>query len=283
MRKFLIVSILTLILLIVPAGIAVGSQAGKDGAAPGTADKLKRFNQTSEELFRFASDGNFERALAALQLLEKQATGMSFAGVTGLEGVQALFTSLIEAKRSLAALEPDRQEVLIDAARIRLAADALLRRPQPMWHQYYRVLRDDLDALAAANAEKRTEDVRAIYAQFKTHFDVIRPALLISRSPSQTEKFVSLTAAFDAAIRTSGVRFAQVEQLLPALGALVDETFEREHEDAFVPIPDSERPALVTLVIGSVILTVLAYAGWLKYRSDPGYRTISGKGGGRRI
>ena len=170
--------------------------------------------------------------------------------------------------------------MFVNAARVRLAADALLHRPQPMWQQYYRVLRDDLEEMADANAERRTEDVRAAYERFKRHFDIVRPSLLISRTPSEIERFTSLTASLDAAVRPTGVRFAQVETLLPALGALVDETFEREHEDAFVPVPDGQRPLLVTLVIGSVIVAVLLYAGWRKYRHDPGYRTISG--GGRR-
>mgnify|MGYP001490774071 CR=1 FL=1 len=269
-------SLFFVILLLLPSVSAMAASAA-DPAEGSVARSLEDFNKTSEELYRYASEGKLEQALTTMKLLEKQATSMSFAGATGLEGVEALFASIIEMKRSLAAIHPDRREIARNAARLRLAADALAGKPQPMWHQYYNVLRNDLDAMRTANRDKQAEALRASYAQLKEHYQMIRPSILISFEASQNEKWVSLLASLDQAVGASVIRHDQVETLLPGLGALIDETFGREHEAAFVPVPDSERPVLVTVLIGSIIIAVLAYVGWLKYRNDQGYVNISGR------
>jgi hypothetical protein len=49
-----------------------------------------------------------------------------------------------------------------------------------------------------------------------------------------------------------------------------------------VPLPDSQRPVYVTLVLGSIIIAVLAFVGWRKYRYDQGYVNVSGNGKGNR-
>ena len=141
------VMLLVLVALLIPAAAAAAPAdvAGEAGRA--LNEQLERFNRTSEELYRHAENGRYEQALTAIQLLEKQATGMTFTGVTSLEGVEALYAAMLEVKRSLVSMAPDPQRISAQAARVRLAADALLRRPQPMWHQYYRGLRGDLDAL----------------------------------------------------------------------------------------------------------------------------------------
>lgn len=269
------------ILLILPAGVALGALQDHTAASEPTASvkkNLEHFNKTSEEFYQQVMDQKLQEALVTMQLLEKQVTAIQFSGVAKLEGVEALFASILEAKRLLASIAPNQKENVMSAAKIRLAADALMHRSQPMWHQYYRVLQKDLKELKAANNEKQAEGVRLAYAGFKQHYEIIRPSLLISEDPAQGEKFAALFATLDEAIKDSGVHLDRVDQLIPALSSLVDETFERENEAAYVPLPESQRPALVTAVFGSIIVAVLAYVGWRKYRFDQGYVNVSGKG-----
>lgn len=275
------VLLFTVFLLMLPAGMVLGAvQDHTTGSEPtaSTQKSLEDFNKTSEEFYQQVNDQKLQEAIITMQLLEKQVTAIQFSGVAKLEGVEALFASILEAKRLLASIEPNQRENVMSAAKIRLAADALMHRSQPMWHQYYRVLHKDLKELKAANGEKQAEGVRHAYTRFKEHYTIIRPSLLISADPAQDEKFRALFATLDGAIKDSGVHLDKVDQLLPALSSLIDETFERENEAAYVPLPESQRPVLVTAVLGSIIVAVLAYVGWRKYRFDQGYVNVSGKG-----
>lgn len=234
------------------------------------SNQLHQFNATAEELYHHVEEHNWESALRSVLLLEKQAMQISFSDVTHMEGVQALYGLIIDMKRHLAAISPDSTRSLQTAAKLRMASDAFIDPHQPMWQQYDSVLHDDVISMRQAYEQKEYERLRASYEQFKQHYAMIHPALAIMKEPHLIEQYKSLFATLDQAISEHGINLTQVKEILSSLDALLDSTFERETESTQAELAANPQSMLFSFAIGSVIVSVLIYVGWRKYRFDHG-------------
>lgn len=281
-----------IILLLLGAALALGLQgcrSGEDQArqtAPegSVSGELAQMNATADELYKLTTTGRLVEARAALERLGEQVASASYAGVTGVEGVDALTDAVTEAKRRYNAVQIEPEQVVREAARLKLATDALTHPRQPMWLQYYKVLNDDTKKLEDAVLAGNKTDVQARFIQMKDHYDTIRVSVWISRTPQEGEQMDSLLtffgkytepAAFQQEVLVSGIH-----QWREALRGLFRQGGDRT---AYVPIAEPDQPVLWTLTIGSVIVAVLAYAGWRMFRGQqqaagkPRFRGMDGE------
>ncbi|WP_438445632.1 sporulation protein YpjB [Gorillibacterium sp. sgz5001074] len=236
---------------------------------PARQQQLEELNRTADELYENATAGSFMGARDRLYRLGDQAAGLSFTGITGIEGVDALSDAIVEAKRVFNAARLDPSECVRMAAILKLAVDTLTHPNQPMWLQYYKVLTEDTKQFErAVRAGSRTEAAPAL-RHMKEHYGTIRPAVWISRKPEEAEKMDSLLTYFTKATETGSFRPEVLETEIGQWKESLDTLFRKNGDrTAYMPGIQPDRPVLWTFTVGSVIIAVLMFAAWRMFVSE---------------
>lgn len=268
---------LLLLLLICICWLLVLSGCGQEAAdkpslqVPGeaTLKQMEELNRTADELYRLATTEQYEKARESVIRFGEQVAASTFSGITGVEGIDALSDTVVEAKKQFNAVRPDKSGMVKAAAQLKLTSDALTHPKQPMWLQYEKVLAADADGLARAVSTGDQPGAEAAAAKLKEHYSMIRPAVWVSRQPEVGEQMDSLLAFFTK--YTQAPHFQQdvlgpgVEQWKEAVHSLFHSAGDRT---AYLPLIQPDQPILWTFTVGSLIVTVLGYSAWRMFHTD---------------
>jgi sporulation protein YpjB len=224
------------------AGVTVSDPAaltGRSGA--------QRLEQAAEALYGYVLEGDVVKARAEAEEISQIFISSSFEGLTSVEGVNALSAVIMDLKSAMAAVEASPQRWEAAAARLRLAANSLNHPRQPMWLQYYKLVREDLNDMEQSAAAGDLKSWKAALARLQSRYDNIRPAVIISRPPEAVNTF------------DSWLSFAQ---------------------GSTTSAQPVERARLLEIVsygqdAAAFIITALAYAAYRKYRGQNGeWKTV---------
>lgn len=249
------------------------------------AGQLQTLNSKADELYKHAAAGQYLEARKALEEFGTLAASASYAGVTGIEGVNALTDAVVAAKRQFNAARLDPEKAVHSAARLKLAADALTHKKQPMWLHYYKVLNGDTARLEEAVAKGNQAVAKAAVVALSSHYDAIRPSVWISRTPEEAEQMDSLLTFFAKQVEPAAFQKETLEGGLRQWRETLAALFRKgDDQSVYLPIMEPDQPVLWTVTIGLVIASVLAFAGWRMIRADREAVRPSrfrGMGGGR--
>jgi sporulation protein YpjB len=272
------VNLLLFLFVLIMGGLSVLAGCGRlhlngeDTAAvpdPQRRTQLEELNRTADELYQLATTGAFPGAREKLNRFGELAASISFTGLTGIEGVDALSDAVVEAKRIYNAAGLDPAQAVKAAAKLKLAADTLTHPNQPMWLQYYKVLSEDTKQMDYAISAGKQAAAVSYLSQLKEHYGTIRPAVWISRKPEEAEKLDSLLTFFSkytaAGSFNQEVLQSGITQWKEALDVLFRKTGDRT---AYMPGIQPDRPVLWTLTVGSFIIAVLLYSAWRMFDTE---------------
>lgn len=220
--------------------------------------KLASLNQLADQFYNAAKAGEIGEARKHIIAINDMVVTVHFEGVVSVEGLEALLETIIAGKQAFAAISLERQEATVAAAKVRLAVDALSHPKNPMWLQYYNVLKADGLALhKAVNSNEETQISEALQRML-AHYAIIRPALLINREPAEVNKMDSY------------LKFLHNEpQHMLKKGEyelMLSELFERQASSTYVELDAQQHVSMLwTAVIGGIIISVLGYVAWRKY------------------
>lgn len=236
---------------------------------PDRGEKLKRLEAAAEQLYTHMQQGSASEAAADMEMLTAALEGLPFQGLTSVEGIHALAEVIMDAKATLAKAEVDPKEWAESSARLRLAVNSLLYRDNALWQQYYTVMSHDLQQMSKARAGGKRAELRAALQRLQHHYEMIRPAAIIRRSPSDINQFASWLSYIgrlsqertwdEAALRDA---LAHGESTLKGLFG------RRGDEPAFLPITGPDSPWYWSGLIGLWIMLALGYAGIRKFIGD---------------
>ncbi len=239
--------------------------------------KLIRLDEIASSLYIAAYTNNRQSGYNQVQQLQ----GMLDAGLSFLPGYHegwALLEGDAQFIRETLLSGTTRTGWLLEAARIRLATDALIRQEHALWLQYERLMQDDM--LRVQRAWKRpTGDgavaARAAMNSLQEHHERIAPTLALlygSHYSEEMKERIRYTNQLLEATTVSAANEAMVNHSLKALNEsitrLFDQNGRREALPAIAPFA-AANPVKWTLFLGAVISAVLAYSGWRKYKADP--------------
>ncbi|PYE51314.1 hypothetical protein HUB98_04860 [Paenibacillus barcinonensis] len=231
---------------------------------------ISQLNEEAALLYRRALENNMEEVRASIARISSSLQHISFEGQTSVEGIHALSETVVEVKEASVKLQADRQLLQEASAKLRLAADSLANRVKPLWLQYYKIVKDDLDALSlAANQNQSAAILAKRYLVLEQHYETIRPAAMIRLEPyqiAQTDAWLSHIKGLTHAKQPDA---AQLRSMIAHGEQLVNQLFGREKdESAFVPFVQGPDRRAAGLMISSVIVAALSYAGYRKYRAQ---------------
>jgi sporulation protein YpjB len=274
--RILAFAALAVILAIVPEQTAAKASAGlrASGAAqlspdPAASASLEAFLRAAERLYEAAIQGDMMNIQRYVNETDQRLRALPMQQIASAEGVEALARSVARMKRAVASVSGPARDWQTQAAEIRLAADALAHPDKPMWHMYRDIVMDDIARIEQALAGGgNLAAARAGLKDLEGHYGLIRTAALLHAEPFVVERTDSVLRYAQRVLRAPQQPNADLLQgVVPSLRDAFAALFpvSRTAESAAMvpaPGPGWGWPA----VLASIIVTVLAWAGWLRYK-----------------
>lgn len=262
------------LLLWTNASYAVSAQS--DESIPNANKKVSssytiaQLNEEAAVLYRRVLENNMEEVRASITRISNSLQHISFEGQTSVEGIHALSETVVEVKEAAVKFKGDKHFLQQASAKLRLAADSLANSTKPLWLQYYKIVKNDLDALSqAANQNQSATILANRYAVLEEHYETIRPAAIIRLEPYQIVQMDAWLSHLKGLSNAKTSDTTQLGSMIAHGEELVNQLFGREKdESAFVPFVQGPDRRVAGLVISSVIVAVLSYAGYRKYHAQ---------------
>ncbi|MEV5028360.1 sporulation protein YpjB [Paenibacillus sp. LPE1-1-1.1] len=279
--RFIIPFVLCIVMTIGYAGSvwggAVPLNAYSDLLSQSRDKQLVRLDDIVSSLYEAAYTNNRQAGFQDIQRLKRILEGELKYSVGRIEGWLAIEkdTGLIEQKLMKAASD---SSWLMEASRIRLAADALVNSDHALWLQYESVMLDDLSRIERA-WKRQTGDgaiaARASMNSLENHAARISTAMSIQfgsmREAELKERINYTNRLLDASI-VNKTNEAMIDRSLTAtkesLIRMFDQSRSKEEVPAVAAVP-LKNPLSWTLFLGAFISAILAFSGWRKYKTNP--------------
>ncbi|ASR47107.1 hypothetical protein B4V02_10620 [Paenibacillus kribbensis] len=254
----------------VPPGIAEARDQPEpvQSKSVGNANEIQKLDQAAAILYRDVMDGNIEKARADVGEVSRWFSTGQVQAALSVEAIHALSGSILEVQQATQSVQASPDEWVKAAANLRLATDVLAHPRQPLWQQYYKILKEDVSGLNTQFAKGNMKGFAAGAAVLEDHYETIRTAALIDGKTSEvvrTDSWISYVKGLGDRqnVDASAIRGA-LEQGNPTLNAL----FGREKDaTALAPFIPRESERRAELAIGMVVLLALTYVGYRKYRT----------------
>ena len=256
-------AIISLILLMV----LLPAVASAEGAV--TAIKpLEELTLQTQKLVEQTNNNQIAEARNTLAQISEMFTRISFDGIATVEGIDALSSTIIKTKHAFAPIKLDQEEAAYYATMLHLGVEALNHEEQPLWLNYEKVLHNDLNAIEKYMNNHQWTDVDNQLVLLQRHYELIRPAIFISRSAQVVEKMDSLVKFTQQQFNQSEVNYSQVTFSITQLREALDALFKGGDKDVFSVGTFPQTPTTITLTIGSIIIACLSFVAWKRYRVD---------------
>ncbi|AIQ13486.1 sporulation protein YpjB [Paenibacillus durus] len=280
---------ITLVVLVCTAGWDASSVSGYSELAASQSDSSRaqspaertqppvtaeanalKLEQQAETLYGLVTEGNINKARETMDAISRLFVQSSFDGLTSVEGINALSGAIIDMKAAVAGVSVQQERWETSAARLRLAANSLAHPRQPMWLQYYKLIREDLNDMEQSAAKSDMTGWRTAVARIQERYDTIRPAVIIARKPEEVNRFDAWLSY--AAGLMSGSRPPEREELMNAVShgrEAARVMFGKERDEPALSLPLAPREYGLAGWLGAgFILAALAYTAYRKYRGE---------------
>lgn len=243
---------------------------------------LKQLYQLSEQLYSAANEENRQLAYSLIGQLESTAANEGIRRGGSIQGWSAFDKSVKDAKLAIAQTGTS-SSWYMQAIRLKLASDALLRPEAPLWLQYDHVLGDDESRLLQAwqsQQEGHAEAAVVFLHIFREHLERFEVAALMQREASLIDNVEDRIDFTERMLRLTGdgnTDFAS--SILPAFQALTaarSQLFANQSSLSTATVQSapgimtaeeyrSGREQLAILYLSAIILGILAFAGWRRF------------------
>ncbi|MGM0880442.1 MAG: sporulation protein YpjB [Bacillota bacterium] len=240
-------------------------------------NQLSRLDETANALYEAANTDNRQAGFLHVQQLERMIEG-ELKGKSGkMEGWAAIEQDAKAIEQTITSSEAS-SGWLMEAARIRLATDALVRPEHALWLQYESIMLDDLSRVEKA-WKRQTGDgaiaARATMNSLQEHAKRIEPAISMiygSMHGAELNERIRYTNQLLETKKSNALNEVMINHSLKALHTAIVKMFDHsgraEVMPAVAPLATA-NPLSWTLFLGAIISAVLTYSGWRKYKTDP--------------
>ncbi|OME07328.1 hypothetical protein BSK64_08205 [Paenibacillus odorifer] len=246
----------------ISSGNGLAVMSGKTGA--------QQLEQAAEALYGYVLEGDVIKVRQETEAISKIFVSSSFEGMTSVEGINALSGVIMDLKATVAGAKINPQQWEAAAAKLRLAANSLNHPRQPIWLQYYKLIREDLNAMEQSAVANDLAGWKTALERLQGRYDNIRPAVIVSRQPEVVNAFDSwLSYAAGIPSSSQKVERARLLEIVSYGQDAVRVMFGKEKDEPALSLPlASQEFGIWGGLAASFIIAALAYVAYRKYRGQ---------------
>ncbi len=247
-------------------GLGVKPDAGSTAEAHKQAEAL---NQTVEQLYQHVLAGDINRVQVDLQQVDMIFKNSQLQKLTTVEGIHALSESIIEMKEAVARVQLDSDQWLTASAKLRMAADGLSNTKQPLWLQYYKLIREELSQMKTESEKGDPLAVKQAYERLQTHYEIIRPAVVIQRKPEDVTMADSWLSYAGGLVNAVSPQPGQIQKMIEQGEEMFNGLFGKKKDyPALAPLDQVNGTWPWLIWAGAFIIAALVYTAYRKYRGE---------------
>ncbi|MBO7744119.1 hypothetical protein I8J29_07940 [Paenibacillus sp. MWE-103] len=264
---------------------ASAADASPESADADNNSSLERLSAWSDAFYAAANRSNRQEAYVLLQRIEGLAAVPEVRGTGTPVGWQAFDLSLQAAKKAM----PQKGTTTLwytEAARLKLASDAVFRPKSPLWLQYEEILKDDAQRIRTSwqsQSEDRALAAEAAIGIYREHVDRLEVAALMQRDPGSIETVkerIGYIKGVVTAVENGQMRPESVLSALDGLTSAASALFRDPNEIGEAAAAEALPPGMTVgqqrhgsmligeMFIAAFVMGVLGFIGWRKYRND---------------
>lgn len=225
----------------------------------------ENWSRTANQVVKWIEKGNYLEAKTQLAILADQFSKSNLSDKNlSIEAIRELSTVIIELEQSLNRITPNEEEIRITAIRLQVAFDAVSHPHQPLWKQYYNPIKKHIQHVKEAVEQKDLESAQEAVKQLTDEFQMIRPALVITKSPSTVQKVDSLLKFIE-----KQADWSKLDQGITQLETLLQPLFFGTEKDVLAVTREMSGVSVhtFTLWLSCFIAGVLTYVSWTRYQA----------------
>lgn len=252
---------------IVTHGLAADSQAPE--RPEDAAQQAARLSQVADQMYRHVLEGDINLVGKELQEVNDIFESSSLQKLTSVEGIHALSESIIEMKEAVARVRIDPEQWKTASAKLRMAADGLNNPKKPIWMQYYKLIREELGQMRAGLDKGEILAAKQAYDRLQEHYELIRPAVIIQRSPSDVTMVDSWISYMGGLVNAVQPKPAEIESMIGQGEEMFNGLFGKKKDyPALAPLEQVDGSWPWMFWGGAFIAVILAYSAYRKYRGE---------------
>ncbi|GIO30898.1 MULTISPECIES: sporulation protein YpjB [Paenibacillus] len=233
------------------------------------AKQAAALSRKADELYQHVLAGDINQTKAKLQEINVIFESSPLQKLTTVEGMHALSESIIEMKEAIARVQIDKDQWFTASAKLRMAADSLNNPKQPIWLQYYKLIREELNLMRAGLDQGDMLGVKKAYDRLQEHYEVIRPAVIIQRTPSDVTMADSWMSYMGGLVNAVTPKPAEVESMIGQGEEMFNGLFGKKKDyPALAPLEQVDGSWPWLFWGGAFIAVILAYTAYRKYRGE---------------
>ncbi|QHW30163.1 hypothetical protein GZH47_04440 [Paenibacillus rhizovicinus] len=265
-------------------GLAAARSSATIASEVSETGALEQLSSWSDALYAAANNSNRQEAYLLLQRIEGLAAKKDVRSSGTPAGWHAFDLSLQAAKKAMP-VQGTASLWYTEAAKLKLASDAVFRPESPLWLQYEGVLRDDVQRIRVSwqsQIEDRAMAAEAAIGIYGAHIDRLEVAALMQRDAGSIEALRDRLAYIKEIVNAADSGQVRPEAVIIALDSLNDSAsalFRKPgYEGGEAAMSEALPPGMTVgqqretsmqvaeLFISAFVMGVLGYAGWRKYR-----------------
>jgi len=223
-------------------------------------DSLKLEN-TTKSLYQSVKIKDYENSKLLIEEIANLITTVDFKDLTTVEGMEAITSTVVRTKQSLAALEPNYDSILHYTTQLYLAVDALGHKDQPIWLRYYPLIQQDLESIAKTIDNNEQSEMQVAIQNFQLHYNLLKPAIYVSKSPYLLEQIDSLIKAL-----VNQPEGQDSELIVENLNESIHQLFFGADHETFSKVLAESIIWKTAIIIALIIILSLSYVIWRKFK-----------------
>lgn len=279
--RFIVPLVICILLSIGTAGAVWGSTANPSEnsflVSSHFQEQLTHLDEVSNSLYEAAITNNRQVGYLLVQQLERIVDGELKYSSGKRDGWLAIKEDLKVMEQTLVSGRAGSAWVM-EAARIKLATDALVRPEHALWLQYESIMLEDL-ALTEKAWKRQTEDApvaaRAMMNKLQEHAERIEPVIQLLYGSSHSAELNGRILYTNRLLESNTLSLKNKTIVNHSLKAIKDsiirlyDASERVEAMPTVAPAATANPLSWALFLGAIISLILTYSGWRKYKSNP--------------
>lgn len=268
-NRWLFCMMLAICITVQPAHIHALGVKQDLGRSSEAVKQAKALSSTVEQLYQHVLAGNTNLVHEDLQQVDSIFENSELQKLTTVEGIHALSESIIEMKEAFARVQSDSEQWLTASAKLRMAADSLNNPKQPLWLQYYKLIREELSEMKSNTEKGDILAVKQAYERLQNHYENIRPAVIIQRKPADVTMVDSWLSYAGGLVNAVSPKTGQIQTMIGQGEELFNGLFGKKKDyPALAPLDQVDGSWPWILWAGAFIFVILAYTAYRKYRGE---------------
>ncbi|RKD25736.1 hypothetical protein BEP19_01990 [Ammoniphilus oxalaticus] len=229
-------------------------------------NNMETLDRLSQEIVTLVEQEQLAHAKGKLEQLGELFTHIGTERRISIEALELATQTIVQGKKALADVTPDKKEAILRAKQIRILVDALSHPNQPIWKSYHSTYSQQVGEMMNQAGRSRQEGLRKSLQLNYQLYSTLKPAIALNQTPSTIQMMDSIYQFINQQAHGQDVDWEATQNSLQQLQEVTGNLFLGKEQNTLALYMNSNSPIAMISMISLILFTALSYVAWRMYR-----------------